>query len=43
MLAIGGGGGCLDIFSLIYRFSFFFLPLSGSRPDIDWNIVSKGR
>ena len=23
--------------------SFFFLPLSGKRPDIDCNIVSKGR
>ena len=22
MLAVGAGGGCLDIFSLIYRFSF---------------------
>ena len=31
VLAVGAGGGCLDIFSLIYRFSF----LSGSRPDID--------
>ena len=34
-LAVGAGGGCLDIFSLIYHFSFFFLPLSGRRPDID--------
>ena len=33
-LAVGAGGGCLDIFSLIYRFSFY-LPLSGRRPDID--------
>ena len=22
MLAVGAGGGCLDIFALIYRFSF---------------------
>ena len=34
VLAVGAGGGCLDIFSLIYRFSFL-LPLSGRRPDID--------
>ena len=33
-LAVGAGGGCLDIFS--HRLSFlFFLPLSGRRPDID--------
>ena len=33
-LAVGAGGGCLDIFfsSII---SHFFLPLSGRRPDID--------
>ena len=31
-LAVGAGGGCLDIFSII---SLFFLPLSGRRPDID--------
>ena len=33
-LAVGEGGGCLDIFTLIYPFS----PLSpslGRRPDID--------
>ena len=96
-LAVGAGGGCLDIFSLVYQFSFlspsgwsggtkvlgkfsvpgrptyldysramaycacrrcgwglfghflsrlsvlFFLPLLGRRPDIDCNIVSKGR
>ena len=33
-LALGAGGGCLDIFTLIYPFS----PLSpslGRRPDID--------
>ena len=33
-LAVGVGGGCLDIFSLIYHFSFL-LPLSGRRPNID--------
>ena len=36
-LAVGAGGGCLDIFSLI-----IFPPLSGIRPDIDWITVSKG-
>ena len=35
-IALAVGGGCLDIFSLIYHFSFlFFLPRSGRRPDID--------
>ena len=36
-LAVGAGGGCLDIFSLVYHFSSLslFLPLSGRRPDID--------
>ena len=33
-LAVGAGGGCLDIFPLIYLFSFL-LPLFGRRPDID--------
>ena len=33
-LALGAGGGCLDIFSHIYLFSFL-LPLFGRRPDID--------
>ena len=33
-LAVGAGGGCLDIFTLIYPF-FLFLPLFGRRPDID--------
>ena len=33
-LAVGAGGGCLDIFSLIYP-SFLFLPLFGRRRDID--------
>ena len=32
-LVVGDGGGCLDIFSLSYYFSF--LPLSGRRTDID--------
>ena len=33
-LAVGGGGCCLDLFSLVYHFSFF-LPLSERQPDID--------
>ena len=40
-LAVGAGGGGLDIFTLIYPFPS--LPLFGRRPDIDRNIVSKGR
>ena len=32
-LAVGAGGGCLDIFTLIYHSPFF--PLFGRRPDID--------
>ena len=32
-LAVGAGGGCLDIFSLVYLFSF--LSHFGKRPDID--------
>ena len=32
--AIGAGGGCLEIFTLIYL-SLLFLPLFGRRPDID--------
>ena len=36
-LAVGTGGGCLDIFTLPY------LPLSGRWPGIDSNTVSKGR
>ena len=32
-LAVGAGGGCLDIFTLLY-FSLF-LPLSGRWPDVD--------
>ena len=33
-LAVGAGGGCLDIFTLIYP-SLLFLPLFGRRSDID--------
>ena len=33
-LAVGAGGGCMDIF-LSSLISLFFLPLSGRRPDID--------
>ena len=33
-LAVGAGGGCLDIL-LSSILSLFFLPLSGRRPDID--------
>ena len=33
-LAVGAGGGCLDIF-LSSIISLFFLPVSGRRPDID--------
>ena len=41
-LAVGVGGGCLDNFTLLIL-SLLFLPLSGRRPDIDRNTVSKGR
>ena len=34
LLAVGAGGGCLDILTLIYPF-LLFLPLCGGRPDID--------
>ena len=34
-LAVGAGGGCLDIFTVIYPFSLIFLPLFWRRPDID--------
>ena len=34
-LAVGAGGVCLDIFTLIYPFSSLSLSLSGRRPDID--------
>ena len=33
-LAVVADGGCTDIFSLVYLFSFFF-SLFGRRPDID--------
>ena len=33
-LAVGAGGGCLDIL-LSSILSLLFLPLSGRRPDID--------
>ena len=33
-LAVGAGGGCLDIFTLL-SFYLLFLPLFGRRPDID--------
>ena len=33
-LAVGAGGGCLYIFSLVYH-CLFFLPLSGRWPYID--------
>ena len=39
-LAVGAGGGCLDVFLSSINFLF---PLSGRRPDIDLNTVSKGR
>ena len=41
-LAVDTGGGCLDIF-LSSIISLFSLPLSGRRPKIDCNTVSKGR
>ena len=40
-LAVGADGVVWTILSLVYYFSFF--PLSGGRPDIDRNTVSKGR
>ena len=39
-LAVGAGGGCLEFF-LTSVASLFFFPLSGRRPDIDKNTVSK--
>ena len=35
VLAVGAGGGCLDIFTLLYLFSSLSLSLFGRRPDID--------
>ena len=40
-LAVGAGGGCLGIFTLVYPFSPF--SLSERRPDTDQNTVSKCR
>ena len=34
VLAVGAGGGCLDIFTLVYLF-FPLFPFSGRWPDID--------
>ena len=34
-LAVGAGGGCMDIFTLIYPCSPLSLSLFGRRPDID--------
>ena len=34
-LAVGAGGGCLDIFTLICPFFPLSLPLFGRRPDRD--------
>ena len=34
VLAVGAGGGCLDIFLWSFL-ALFFLPFSGRRPDID--------
>ena len=35
VLAVGAGGGCLDIFFLLSILSLLFLPLFGRRLDID--------
>ena len=37
VLAVGTGGGCLDVFSLVLTLllTLLLLPLSGRRPDID--------
>ena len=32
VLAVGAGGGCLDIFSLVYDFSLFFSLSLGDGP-----------
>ena len=40
-LAVGAGGGCLDIFTVIYP-SLLCLPVFGRPHDIDWNTVLKG-
>ena len=41
-LAVGAGGGCLDVL-LLSILSLLFLPLFGRRDDTDLNTVSKGR
>ena len=41
-IALAVGGVCLVNSSLVYLF-FISLSLSGRRPDLDRNIVSKGR
>ena len=42
LLAVGAGGGCLDIFALIYHFSFLSLSLwEAARYRLKF--VSKGR
>ena len=40
-LAVGAGGGCLDIFTLIYHFSFspLSLPLYWRWPDIQSTLI----
>ena len=35
-LALGAGGGCLDIFSLIYLFSFLSLSLWERGAVVEW-------
>ena len=42
-LAVGAGGGCLDIFFLSNLSFLCSFSLSGRRPDIDCNTISKGR
>ena len=42
VLAEGAGGGLFGHF-FSHLSLLFFLPFSGRRPDIDGNIVSKGR
>ena len=34
-LAVGAGGGCSGVFTLLYLFSPVSLPVSGRRSDID--------
>ena len=42
-LAVGAGGGCLDIFTFIYPFSSLSPSLWETARYIDRNIASKGR